>query len=131
MKFLSGEWFGNRLTLAAELPTIAGASARLQHQVTTRDGDTLRYYDIIEDGRLLGSALGVVPDADVVLDMLWTDELAFVRGQLDPVIGVLQGRIVITGDENRALALLPILQTPQALAIQRVLDRTTEDDHDR
>ncbi|MER6381757.1 hypothetical protein [Streptomyces sp. NPDC001250] len=41
-------------------------------------------------------------------------------------MGVLRGQIIVTGDQNYALSLLPILQTPQALAVQRMLDTLTE-----
>ncbi|MER6381756.1 hypothetical protein [Streptomyces sp. NPDC001250] len=68
-RFLTSEWFEVRMTLVDDLPELPGASARLQHRVTEADGRVVPYYDVIENGRLTASGLGMHPEPDVEIAM--------------------------------------------------------------
>jgi hypothetical protein len=125
MELLSGEWIAERLRLGSALPATPGATALLQHVVNDGPHGTVTFYDDIKDGRLVDSALGRLAQPEVTISYDWPVELALLRGELDAVSGVLQGKILVAGDMGRLLPLVPILQTTAALQVQRELDEQT------
>ncbi|TRV78295.1 hypothetical protein FKN01_13395 [Streptomyces sp. 130] len=122
MRLLSAEWIAERLRLGSALPEAPGATALVQHVVEEGPDGTVEYYDDIRDGRLADSALGRHPTPHAVINYRWPVELAMLRGELDPVGGVLSGRILIDGDMNSLLPLVPVLRTSAAIDVQRALD---------
>jgi len=63
-KYLSQEWLDEGRKLSDEFPERPGASARMQYVVTgTPDGD-VKYYWVLENGKILESTVGEDPSAD-------------------------------------------------------------------
>lgn len=125
MELLSAPWVAERLRLGSVLPATPGATAVVQHMVTDGPNGTVQYWDDIRDGILTDSAIGVHAAPSAVIHYRWPVELAMLRGEIDPVGGVLSGRIRIEGDMNSLLPLVPVLQTSDALEVQRTLDGVT------
>ena len=47
------------------------------------DGADIAYYWIVENGHLVDSCLGALPDAEVTLTATWEDSVSIARGELD------------------------------------------------
>ncbi len=118
MRFLSEEWLEARFAKVASLEPSPGVDLRLQHVVVDAPGGaTVRYYDEVKDGSLLSSGLGDITEPDAVLTNTWTDELRVLRGELDPLMIAMTGRLTLAGDQGGMLAMLPILLSDEVAEI--------------
>jgi len=124
--WLSEEWFSELTRIGAEQPEHPGASARVQFVVTgAKDGD-IRYYWVVEDGRVVAAGLGTLEDAELTLTESWEDALATQRGELDPSAAFMQGRIKVSGNMAKLLSLLPVTSSAEYRAAMDELNRRTE-----
>jgi len=69
--------------LAEGQPERPGASVRLQYVITTGPTATSAYYWVLEDGKLLESVLGELPDAEVTLTESYEDAMRIQKNELD------------------------------------------------
>jgi putative sterol carrier protein len=125
-KWLSAEWFDETRALAADQPERPGLSARLQYEITGGPDGDISYYWVLEDGRLRDSALGAVDDPDVTLTLVWDDAVAVQRGDLDPNVAFMQGRMKVSGSMGVMMALLPATNTPEYQGLRRRIAAVTE-----
>ncbi len=127
-KYLTQEWLDAGRELAQEFPERAGATARLQYQVTgTPDGD-VHYYWVVENGKLQQSTLGDDADTEITLSMSYDDAVKMQKGELDANAAFMQGRIKVVPGSNmgKLMALLPLTQSPEYKAIQAEINDVTE-----
>jgi hypothetical protein len=118
MRFLSEEWLEERFAKVAVLEPSPGVTLRIQHVVVDAPGGaTVRYYDEVKDGSLLSSGLGDIAAPDVTLTNTWTDELRVLRGEIDPLMIAMTGRLTVDGDQGGMLAMLPILLSDEVAGI--------------
>jgi hypothetical protein len=103
---LSAEWFDETRDLCEE-PLVPGLSARLECEVTGGPQRSLGGYWVLEDGRLTDSGAGACPDPDVTITMAWDDALAVQRGELDPSVAFMRGRLKVAGSMGVMVDLLP------------------------
>ena len=89
------------------------------------DGDT-RYYWVLENGKLLESRLGELSDAEVTLTVTYDDAMKIQQGELDANAAFMQGRIKVTGNMAKLMALLPITNSPEYKQFQDELRAVTE-----
>lgn len=124
-RYLSQEWLDLQKELAQDFPLQAGASARMQYVVTnTPDGD-VRYFTTIEEGRMTENAAGRSDDAEFTLTSTYDDSKRMLQGDLDATAAFMQGRVKVTGDMGKLMALMPFTQSPEYKAIQsQVADQT-------
>jgi putative sterol carrier protein len=124
-KYLSQEWLDLQKDLAQEFPERPGASARMQNLVTgTPDGD-VRYFTVIENGKMQENALGDDPQAEFTLSQTYDDSVKILQGELDANAGFMQGRIKVTGNMGKLMSLLPLTQSAEYKAIlAQVADQT-------
>lgn len=126
-KFLSQEWHDETRKMAESQPERMGASARLQYVLTgAPDGGEVRYYWVIVDGKLVESGLGDLDDAEITLTLSHADALLIQQGELDSNAAFMQGRVKVTGDTPKLMALLPITQSPEYKQLQREINEVTE-----
>ncbi len=125
-KWLSAEWFDETRVLAADQPGRPGLSARIQYEVTGGPDGDISYYWILEDGVLRASALGMVDRPDVTLTMVWDDAVAVQKGDLDPNVAFMQGRMKVSGSMGVMMALLPVTNTLDYLDLRRRITAVTE-----
>ena len=111
-KWLSTEWFDQTRSMAADQPERPGLSARIQYQITGGPEGDVSYFWILEDGRLRSSAAGTVDAPDVTLTIVWDDAAAMQRGEFDPDVAFMQGRMKVAGSMGVMMALLPVTNTP-------------------
>jgi putative sterol carrier protein len=125
-KWLSQEWLDESTRLAQSQPERTGATARLQYVITdTPDGD-VKYYWIVDNGKLLENRLGELADAEVTLTETYDDAMRIQKGELDANAAFMQGKIKVDGDVGKLMALLPITMSPEFAAFQKDVLAMTE-----
>ncbi len=126
MKYLTQEWLDVARSLAADQPTHAGATARIQYVISAAPEGEVKYSWVLEDGKLLESHLGMIADADVTITAPYADWVKISQGQLDASAAFMQGIMKVTGDMGKFLQLLPITQSREYLDLQAEIRRRTE-----
>ena len=125
-KWLTQEWFDEGRKLAESQPERPGASARMQYVVTGGPDGDIKYYWILENGKLLESKLGELPDAEVTLTQTYDDAMKIQQGELDANAAFMQGRVKVTGNMGKLMALLPITNSPEYKQLQAQVAEITE-----
>ena len=97
-QYLSQEWLDETRALADGQPERPGASAQMQYVVSGGPDGDVKYYWILEDGKLLESALGDAPTADFTLSLVYADSVKVQQGELDANAAFMQGRMKVAGD---------------------------------
>ncbi|HLI44983.1 MAG TPA: SCP2 sterol-binding domain-containing protein [Acidimicrobiales bacterium] len=124
-KWLTQEWLDEGRELAESQPERPGATARMQYVVTGGPEGDVKYYWILENGKLLESKLGELPDAEVTLTESYDDAMRIQKGELDANAAFMQGRVKVTGNMAKLMSLLPITNSPEYKALQQqILERT-------
>ena len=125
-KYLTQEWFDETRAMAESQPERPGATARMQYIVSgTPDGD-IHYYWVVENGKLLDSQVGDLPDADFSMSMSYDDALKIQRLELDPNAAFMQGRIKVNGNMAKLMSLMPITNSPEYKGLMAEIDKITE-----
>jgi len=125
-KWLTQEWLDEERRLAESQPERPGASSRMQYVVTGGPDGEVRYYWILENGKLLDSQMGELSDAEVTLTTNYDDAMKVQQGELDANAAFMQGRIKVTGNMAKLMALLPITNSPEYKQFQEDLRQVTE-----
>jgi len=126
-KYLSQEWLDTQREIAQEFPERPGATARLQYQVTgTPEGKDIRYFWVLENGKMQENLLGEDPDAEVNLTLTYDDSVKMQKGELDETAAFMQGRLKATGNMGKLLSLMPLTQSPEYKAIKEKITEVTE-----
>jgi hypothetical protein len=111
--WLSPEWVERSRASAGDRVWFPGVSARIQVEVTGGPDGEVRYYLVVEEGRLTDGAAGKVDDPDLTLIWSWADAVAAGQGQLDPSVAFMQGRMKTAGSTGLLLQLLPVTRTEE------------------
>src|ERR1700675_3541127 len=117
-KYLSQEWLDQTRVLAEGQPERPGASARMQYVVTGGPDGDVKYYWILENGKLLESALGDAPDADFTMTLTYDDSVKVQNGELDANAAFMQGRMKVAGNMAKLMQLMPLTNSPEYKALQ-------------
>jgi predicted lipid carrier protein YhbT len=125
-KWLSQEWLDEGKKLSEGQPDRPGASARMQYVVTGGPDGDVKYYWVLENGKLLESQIGELPDAEVTLTQSYEDAMRIQKGELDANAAFMQGRVKVTGNMAKLMSLLPITNSPEYKALQAEILATTE-----
>lgn len=125
-KFLSQEWLDTVKEFAQEFPERPGATARMQYVVTGAPEGDVKYYQVIDDGKMLESQLGEVSDADFTLTQAYEDSVKIQKGTLDANAAFMQGKIQVAGNTGKLMSLIPLTQSPEYKAIQGKVNDVTE-----
>jgi predicted lipid carrier protein YhbT len=125
-KWLTQEWLDESKKLAEGQPERPGASARMQYVVTgSPDGD-IKYYWILENGKLQESTLGELSDAEVTMTQTYEDAMKIQKGELDANAAFMQGRVKVTGNMAKLMSLLPLTNAPEYKDLQKQIQEITE-----
>ena len=125
-KFLSQEWLDETRALAADQPDRPGASAKMQYVVTGGPDGDVSYYWVLENGKLLESKVGTLDDAEVTLTQSYDDAVKVQKGELDANAAFMQGRVKVTGNMAKLMALLPLTNAPEYKQLQEKVKGITE-----
>ena len=125
-KFLSQEWLDETRALAADQPERPGASAKMQYVVTGGPDGDVSYYWVLENGKLLESKTGTLDEAEVTLTQSYEDAVKVQKGELDANAAFMQGRVKVTGNMAKLMALLPLTNAPEYKGLQEKIKEVTE-----
>ena len=125
-KFLSQEWLDKGRELAESQPERPGASARMQYVVTGAPDGDVKYYWVLENGKLLEAKVGEMEDPEVTLTQTYDDALKIQKGELDANAAFMQGRIKVTGNMAKLMSLLPLTNAPEYKQLQTEIQAVTE-----
>ncbi len=125
-KWLSQEWLDEGRKLAESQPERPGASAKMQYVVTGGPEGDIQYYWVLENGKIVESKLGTLPDAEVTLTMTYEDSMKVQKGELDANAAFMQGRVKVSGNMAKVMSLLPITNSPEYVQLQEEISKITE-----
>ncbi|MGD0085362.1 MAG: SCP2 sterol-binding domain-containing protein [Acidimicrobiales bacterium] len=125
-KWLTQEWLDEGKKLAETQPERPGATARMQYVVTGGPDGDIKYYWVLDNGKLLESQLGELPDAEVTLTQTYEDAMRIQKGELDANAAFMQGRVRVTGNMAKLMSLLPITNSPEYKVLQGEILTLTE-----
>ena len=125
-KYLTQEWMDEGAKLAESQPERPGASARMQYVVTGGPDGDVKYYWILQDGKLQEAKIGELDDADFTLSMSYEDSVKIQQGELDANAAFMQGRMKVTGNMGKLMQLMPLTNSPEYKALQEEIKGITE-----
>jgi putative sterol carrier protein len=125
-KWLSDEWFDETRALWSAQPVHPDLSARMQYEISGGPDGNFSYYWVIENGRLVDSGAGAIASPDVTITFTWDDALAVHRGDLDPNVAFMQGRMKVAGSMSVMMALLPATNTEEYRDLRQRVAAVTE-----
>jgi putative sterol carrier protein len=125
-KWLTQDWLDETKKMSAGQPERAGASARMQYVVTGGPDGDIEYYWVLENGKLVESKLGHLDDAEVTLTTGYSDAVKIQKNELDANAAFMQGKVKVTGNMAKVMALLPITNGPEYKQLQAEIAAITE-----
>ena len=125
-KYLSQEWLDKGRELAQDFPERPGASARMQYVVSGAPDGDVKYFQVLETGKILENTLGEDPNADFTITMSYEDAVKAQQGELDPNAAFMQGRMKVTGNMGKLMSLMPLTNSPEYKQIQANINEVTE-----
>jgi alkyl sulfatase BDS1-like metallo-beta-lactamase superfamily hydrolase len=125
-KYLSQEWIDETRVLAEGQPERPGASARMQYVVTGGPDGDIKYYWILEDGKLLESSLGDAADPDFTMTLSYADSVKVQKGELDANAAFMQGRMKVAGNMAKLMQLMPLTNSPEYKTLQEEVRQVTD-----
>ena len=125
-KYLTQEWMDRAKELAQDFPETPGATVRMQQVVTGAPDGDVKYYTVIENGKTLEQNVGEDAQADVTLTNTYDDAVKIMKGDLDANAAFMQGRVKVTGNMAKIMALMPLTNKPEYKEIQEKLRSETE-----
>jgi putative sterol carrier protein len=126
VKFLTQEWLDEARELAKDQPERPGASATIQYVVSGGPDGEVKYYWVLEDGKLLESHLGAIADPEITMTSTYADAVAIQKGELDPNAAFMQGRMKVTGNMGKLMQLMPLTSSPEYKALQDQIRAVTD-----
>jgi len=125
-KWLSQEWLDETRKMADSQPERPGASAKMQYVVAGGPDGEVKYYWVLENGKLLDSKLGELAEAEVTMAMTYDDAMKIQNGELDANAAFMQGRIKVSGNMAKLMALMPLTNAPEYKELQKQIQQVTE-----
>jgi putative sterol carrier protein len=125
-KYMTQEWLDEARKLAEGQPERPGASAKMQYVLTGGPEGDVKYYWVLENGKLLESKLGELPDVDFTMTLSYDDSVKVQKGELDANAAFMQGRMKVTGNMGKLMQLMPLTNSPEYKALQEDIANITE-----
>jgi putative sterol carrier protein len=125
-KWLTQEWLDETRKMAENQPERPGASAKMQYVVTGGPDGEVKYYWVLENGKLLESNLGDLDGAEVTMTQTYDDAKKVQKGELDANAAFMQGRIKVAGNMAKLMALMPLTNAPEYKDLQKQIQEITE-----
>src|SRR5688500_2964292 len=125
-KWLTQEWLDEQTKLAADQPERPGATARMQYVITGGPEGDIKYYWVLEDGKLVEDQRGVRDDPELTLTQSYEDAKKIQMGELEAQAAFMQGRVKAEGNMAKLMALMPITSSAEYRDLQDKIREITE-----
>src|ERR1700730_1300840 len=125
-KWLTQEWFDETKKMPDSHRERPGTYAKIQYVVAGGPDGEVKYYWVLENGKLLDSQLGELADAEVTMAMTHDDAMKIQKGELDANAAFMQGRIKVSGNMAKLMALMPLTNAPEYKQLQKDIQGVTE-----
>ncbi len=125
-KYLTQEWLDNARELAKDQPERPGATATMQFVVTGGPDGDIKYYWVLENGKLLEASLGDLDGAEVTMTTAYADSVAIQKGEIDANAAFMQGKTKVAGNMGKLMQLMPLTMSAEYQALQAKIRDTTE-----
>jgi putative sterol carrier protein len=125
-KWLTQEWLDEQTKLAQDQPEREGASARMQYVITGGPDGDIKYYWVLEDGKIVENQLGTMDDPELTLTQSYEDAKKIQMGELEAQAAFMQGRVKAEGNMAKLMALMPITSSPEYRELQDRIREITE-----
>jgi len=112
-KYLTQEWLDEARELAKDQPERPGASTSIQYVVTGGPDGEIKYYWVLENGKLLESQLGEIADPEITMTSTYEDSVKIQQGELDANAAFMQGRMKVAGNMGKLMSLMPLTQSQE------------------
>jgi putative sterol carrier protein len=124
--YLTQEWLDEARELAKDQPERPGASTSIQYVVTGGPDGDIKYYWVLENGKLLESQLGEIAEPEITMTSTYEDSVKIQQGELDANAAFMQGRMKVAGNMGKLMSLMPLTMSPEYKAIQERIRAVTE-----
>jgi putative sterol carrier protein len=125
-QYLSQEWHDTAKELAQTFPEKPGATAKMGVKVTGGPEGDIHYFQVVENGKVLEQAVGELADADFTMVSTWEDSVRIQKGELDANAAFMSGKMKVTGNVGKLMALMPLTMSAEYKTIQEQIRATTE-----
>ena len=126
MKFLSQEYLDEAVRISQDFADRPNANARIQYVVSGGPEGDVSYYWVVVGGKLQDSKLGELPDADFTLRMSYDTSVKIQRGDLNPNVAFMTGKMKASGNVGKLLSLMPLTQSDDFKSLQEQLRAKAE-----
>jgi hypothetical protein len=111
--WLSADWAEAVASLAPSLPVIPGADGTICLAVSTAPRKDVRVHWRYASGQVLEGGSGAFPDADLELTASAPDAAAVFKGEVEPSVAFMRGRLKASGSGRLLLGFLRSTATPE------------------
>jgi len=125
-QYLSQQWLDEFVSLAADLPSRPGTTVRAQYKVTGGPAGDIDYYWVIDEGKIVEARLGTIDGVDFTMTNSYADGAAVQKGEIEPMAAFASGKVKVSGNMARMMALLPISSSPEWKTLQEKVQADTE-----
>ena len=125
-KYLTQPWLDESRELAKDQPDRPGASATIQYVVSGGPDGDVKYYWVLENGKLLEAQIGEIASAQITLTLPYDVSVEVQQGELDANVAFMQGRMKAAGDMGKLMQLLPLTTSPEYKALQEKIRAITQ-----
>jgi SCP-2 sterol transfer family len=111
--WLSDEWAAAVAALLGYLPGVPGAEGSVCLAVATAPRKDVRVHWRYAAGQVADSGSGPLADADLEITTTAADAAAVIRGEMEPSVAYMRGRLKSSGDGKLLLGFLRSTATPE------------------